>query len=51
MISYRGNSSIALEEDIAVLLKKCREDPKNARKYANLVLDIDPGNAEAKKYL
>ena len=45
------NSSIALDDDVAKLLKKCKADPKNAKKYANLVLDIDPDNMEAYKYL
>ena len=40
-------SSIVLNEDVQRLLNKCREDPVNARRYANLILDIDPGNAEA----
>ena len=42
---------ISLDSDIERLLKKCKEDPKNARKYANLILDIDPDNTEAYKYL
>ena len=46
-----GNGGIALNNDIAELLKKCRNEPYNARKYANLILDIDPTNAEARKYL
>ena len=45
------NSSIALNDDIARLLKKCETDPRNARKYANLVLDIDLDNEDALKYL
>lgn len=50
-LSHSGvDSSIALDEDIEKLLKKCKTDPKNAKKYANLVLDIDPDNIEAKKY-
>ena len=44
-------SVIALDSDIEALLKKCRQDPKNAKKYANLILDIDPDNNEALKYL
>ena len=44
-------STIALNADIAALLEKCKLDPKNARRYANLVLDIDPDNEEALKYL
>lgn len=43
-------SSIALDTDISMLLQKCRDDPANARRYASLVLDIDPGNVEAIKY-
>lgn len=44
------SSNIALKDDISMLLKKCRDDPVNARRYASLVLDIDPGNVEAAKY-
>ena len=40
-------SSIALDDDVARLLEKCRTEPRNAKKYANLVLDIDPDNEEA----
>ena len=54
-ISYENISSnqsyISLNDDIKMLLKKCQEDPINARRYANLVLDLDPGNDEAIKYL
>ena len=39
------------EDDVAELLRKCRENPARARKYANLILDIDPDNPEALKYL
>ena len=44
-------SEIALNSDVERLLAKCRSDPRNARKYANLILDIDPTNTEALKYL
>ena len=44
-------SVIAINDDVARLLQKCRKEPNNARKYANLVLDIDPTNEEALKYL
>ena len=40
-----------LDDDVAKLLRKCRENPARARKYANLILDIDPDNPEALKYL
>lgn len=46
-----SNSTIALDDDVSILLQKCRADPTNARRYAELILDIDPGNAEARKYL
>jgi len=45
------SSSISLNNDIKMLLQKCRDDPANARRYANLILDIDSGNEEAKRYL
>lgn len=37
------SSSIALSDDVHMLLQKCRDNPRDARKYAGLVLDIDPG--------
>ena len=45
------SSSIDLRSDVDILLEKCKKDPKNARRYANLVLDIDPTNKEAIRYL
>lgn len=52
VLSHGGvDSSIALDDDVARLLEKCKADPRNARKYANLILDIDPDNEEARKYL
>lgn len=51
-LSHIGvDSSVALDDDVARLLEKCKTDPKKARKYANLVLDIDPDNEEALNYL
>lgn len=47
----QGDTSIALDGDVARLLAKCKTEPTRARKYANLVLDIDPGNTQALKYL
>jgi hypothetical protein len=49
--SAPSDSNIALDDDVKMLLQKCRNDPANAHKYASLVLDIDPFNAEAKKIL
>ena len=46
----QGNG-ISLQEDVKKLLKKCVDEPWNAKRYANLILDIDPTNQEAKQYL
>lgn len=46
-----ASSTIALNDDIQRLLDKCKKEPGNARKYANLILDIDPTNKEALEYL
>ena len=40
-------SDIAIDDDVAALLQKCKTDPMNAKRYANLILDIDDSNAEA----
>lgn len=45
------SSNIGLDDDISRLLMKCKREPRNARRYANLILDIDPDNQEARKYL
>lgn len=45
------HSQISLSNDVERLLEKCKTDRKNAKKYANLILDIDPDNEEALKYL
>lgn len=45
------SSDISLDDDIARLLQKCKTNPKQARRYANRVLDMDPGNRDAMKYL
>ncbi len=44
-------STIALSEDVQNLLERCRRDPANARRYAGLILDIDPRNPEALRIL
>ena len=44
-------SSIALNDDVQRLLRMCHDDPVNVRRYATLILDIDPSNEEATKYL
>jgi len=52
--SFGGSSAvsnIAISDDVAQLLNKCKTDRKNAKKYANLILDLDPDNEEALKYL
>lgn len=42
---------ISMQSDIDRLLQKCKDEPHKARKYASLILDIDPTNKEALKYL
>ena len=42
---------INLNDDVARLLEKCKSDPARAKKYAKLVLEIAPGNSEAKAIL
>lgn len=45
------STSIGINDDVQRLLDKCKKEPWNAKKYANLILDIDATNSEAKKYL
>ena len=40
---------ISLDSDIERLLQKCRTDPKNKKKYINLILDLDPDNTDVYK--
>lgn len=47
----RKQTVIGLDSDIQVLLQKCKDDPANRRRYASLILDIDPTNQEATNYL
>lgn len=42
---------ITVVSDVQALLEKCVNDPRNRRRYAGLILDIDPTNREALKYL
>ena len=46
-----AGEGISLEADIERLLEKCRTNPKQARRYANLILDMDPDNEEARSYV
>ena len=43
--------SISINEDINKLLEKCKSDPKHALRYANLILDIDSSNVQAKEII
>ena len=49
-LQAKTSSNIDLQDDIENLLQKCKSDSKNARKYANLILDLDPDNEEVLKY-
>lgn len=44
-------TGISVNDDIQRLLRKCREDPQNADRYAGLILEIDPENPEARRIL
>ena len=45
------NSTINLNADVLVLLEKINRDPANAKRYAQLVLEIDPYNEKAQQIL
>lgn len=47
----KNSPTISINEDIQELLRKCKAEPYKAKHYANLILDLDPFNADAKKYL
>ena len=47
----RRRSVIAVDSDVESLLDKCRNDPANRRRYASLVLDLDPTNKEALRFI
>jgi uncharacterized Zn finger protein (UPF0148 family) len=47
----KKKSEISVKSDVDRLLEKCKSDPSRASRYASLVLDIDPTNEEAMKYL
>lgn len=49
--TFKKKSEISLQSDIDILLQKCKDDYQHAQRYAGLILDIDPTNCEAKKYL
>ncbi len=44
-------STISLNDDVERLLAQCRLDPAKAPKLANLILELDPFNQEALRYL
>lgn len=50
-IVSKKNTTIGLNGDIENLLEKCKREPSKAKKYANLILDIDPTNEQAMKIL
>lgn len=46
-----SESIIDLNDDVARLLQKCKDEPERAKKCAEHVLEIDPNNQEAKRIL
>ena len=49
--NHASSDGVALSDDVRILLEKCEQEPERASKFANLILDIDPTNKEALKYL
>jgi hypothetical protein len=47
----RVETVIDMDSDIQALLQKCVIDPVNRRRYAALILDIDPTNQQAYQHL
>ncbi len=45
------STKIGIVSDVEMLLQKCVDDPYNRRRYASLILDIDPTNQAAHNYL
>lgn len=45
------NAVIDLNDDVARLLEKCKKEPFRAKRYAALILEIDPTNTEAQKIM
>ena len=46
-----SGTAIEVDSDVQRLLQKCKDDPSNCRRYAELILDIDPTNSEVRRYL
>ncbi len=46
-----AKSKISVGDDVQRLLEMCKSDPANRARYAHLVLDIDPNNKDAMRYL
>jgi len=44
------STTIGVTSDVEALLQKCIDDPYNRKRYASLILDIDPTNQEAIRY-
>jgi uncharacterized Zn finger protein (UPF0148 family) len=49
-VSKKG-AIISVYDDIQELLAKCTSDPENRRRYASLILDLDPTNTDVLRYL
>ena len=47
----KADSTINLNEDVVRVLHRWKDDPANGKKYAQLILQIDPSNEKAKKEL
>lgn len=49
--SFSQGVAIDLTDDVSRLLQLCKKDPSNRRRYVNLILEMDPYNKMARKYI
>ena len=47
---FSQDVTIDLADDVSRLLQLCKKDKKNRRRYANLILEMDPFNRMARRY-
>ncbi len=48
---FTFGAKIDLMDDINILVSKCIKEPHNAKRYANIILEMDPYNQFARRYV
>ncbi len=48
---FSFGAKIDLVDDINMLVSKCIKEPHNAKRYANIILEMDPYNQFARRYI